>query len=68
MFHFHWFKEHHKSGNHIYSECRCGKRRVLKLYYVEVWAPIDKYWLEQKERPTLIPPNRGSGGLKPSLD
>ena len=68
MFHIHWHKEHHRSINYIYLECRCGSRKVLKQYFLEGYAPVDRYWLEDKPYPKNIPPIARSGVMKPNMD
>lgn len=63
MFHIHWFKEHHKSTFYSYQECRCNKRRALKLYYIHGHQPLERHWLEHKKYIKATPPNTRSGRI-----
>jgi len=45
LLHIHWFKFHHRAGQNIYSQCRCGKRRWMPVH--GGYSAVDLNWIRK---------------------
>ena len=66
---FHSWRHVH-GDRHWSVECRrCGSREIWEHYNRGAsYHPVDRYWLDRKERPAPVPPTGGSGVMRPSID
>jgi hypothetical protein len=45
FFHIHKFNNHHRDGDNIYKQCRCGAKRV-EFLTGGGYSPLDTDWLK----------------------